>query len=64
MRRQRLQLDSLYVPASGHGFESWLDRFGDAHPEYFALQSDGKRGWNGSSGTAKICESSETVWRQ
>jgi len=63
-RRQRVQLDSLYAPAGGHGFSDWYDRFSKTHPEYFAMQSDGTRIWNDKPSNAKICESNPAVWDQ
>ncbi len=63
-RRQRVQLDSLYAPAAGHGFGDWYDRFSKTHPEYFAMQSDGTRTWKDKPANAKICESNPAVWNQ
>ena len=61
-RFQRLQLDSLdFNP--GHPFSGWWDRFHETHPEYFALQPDGRRG--GVDGrTVKLCVSNPAVWAQ
>ncbi|HPN85235.1 MAG TPA: DUF4838 domain-containing protein, partial [Victivallales bacterium] len=64
VRRQRVQLDSLYVPAAGHGFADWYDRFSKANPEYFAMQSDGTRTWNDKPYLAKLCDSNPAVWDQ
>ncbi|HPN83874.1 MAG TPA: DUF4838 domain-containing protein [Victivallales bacterium] len=63
--RQRLLLDSLYAPASGHGFGNWYERFYKTHPEYFALQPNGSRsGSDKNPSGAKICESNPAVWDQ
>lgn len=62
-RRQRVQLDSLSIPAS-HGFGDWWERFGATHPEYFALQPDGTRGNYPSAGNVKMCKSNPDVWAQ
>lgn len=62
-RRQRVKLDSLSIPAS-HGFGDWWERFGETHPEYFALQPDGTRGNYPSSRTVKMCKSNPAVWQQ
>jgi hypothetical protein len=43
VRRQRVQLDSLYAPSGGHGFTEWYASYHKTHPEYFALQSDGTK---------------------
>lgn len=70
VRRQRLQLDSAGAGASlldligGHGFGDWWERFGEEHPEYFALQPNGERnGFPGDRG-AKLCQSNPAVWDQ
>lgn len=63
VRRQRVQLDSLYAPISGHGFGSdWYERFHDTHPEYLALQPDGTRDYTGPN--PKVCDSNPEVWAQ
>lgn len=63
-RRQRLQLDSLYVPTTGPAFMDWHSRFHESHPEYFALQADGTREWHAMPQRAKLCESNPAVWKQ
>ncbi len=63
-RFQRLQLDSLFVLPSSHGFTDWWERFGESHPEYFALQPDGTRSGYPSPRTVKICQSNPDVWEQ
>ncbi len=63
-RMQRLQLGSLNLAPSSHGFTSWWERFGESNPEYFALQPNGERnGWPGPR-TVKICQSNPDVWQQ
>lgn len=63
VRRQRLQLDSLWLQ-SWHPLSYWWDEFHETHPEYFALQPDGTRsGWPGSH-AAKLCESNPEVWQE
>lgn len=64
VRRQRVQLDSLYAPAGGHGFADWHERFHVKYPEYFALQPDGTRKWKGKPEAAKICVSNPAVSEQ
>ncbi len=65
VRRNRLQLDSLYAPVGGHGFGDWWERFKDEHPEYFALQPDGTRGgFPAKVSNVKICETNPKVWDQ
>ncbi len=64
VRRQRVQLDSLYVPF-GHGFVDWYPRFFKTHPEYFALQPNGTRDDKGDRECdAKLCDSNPAVWDQ
>jgi len=63
-RRQRVQLDSLFVAVGGHGFGDWKTRFLKTHPEYFALQAGGERNQEGPATAAKICESNPAVWEQ
>lgn len=64
VRRQRVQLDSLYVPSGGHGFTEWYAAYHKTHPEYFALQSDGTREYKGEPRHAKICQTNPAVWEQ
>lgn len=64
VRRQRIQLDSLYAPSGGHGFTEWYSAFHKTHPEYFALQSDGTREYKGEPRHAKLCQSNPAVWEQ
>ena len=58
----------MYIRESmpfGHAFVSWNDRYHDTHPEYLALQKNGKRGTaNKGSRDAhymKLCVSNEDV---
>jgi hypothetical protein len=62
-RMQRLQLHSLDV-SGGHGFGDWWDRFHETHPDFFALQPNGKRDGHPGGRNAKICESNPAVWQQ
>ncbi len=64
VRRQRLQLDSLYTPSGGHGFTEWYATYHKTHPEYFGLQSDGTRIYRGEPRHAKICQSNPAVVEQ
>lgn len=64
VRRQRLQLDSLYTPSGGHGFTEWYTAYHESHPEYFALQSNGTRVYQGEPRHAKICQSNPAVVEQ
>lgn len=62
-RQQRLQLSSLELAPSSHGFTTWWDRFHETNPEFFALQPDGSRHWPNPR-TVKICQSNPDVWQQ
>ncbi|MCA1809922.1 MAG: DUF4838 domain-containing protein, partial [Lentisphaerae bacterium] len=62
-RYQRLLLDSLGMKIGGHSFPNWWGRFGETHPEYFALQPDGTRGWP-CGRTSKLCKSNPDVWQE
>ncbi len=61
-RLQRMLLDSancsyrIYVP-DGHWPLDW--KLHETHPEYFALQPDGTRGWQAYP---KVCKSNPAVW--
>ena len=61
VRRQRIQLDSLYTPSGGHGFTEWYATYHKTHPEYFGLQSDGTRVYKGEPRHAKLCQSNPAV---
>jgi len=67
-RLQRLTLDSsnLRGDPDGHAFGDWWERFHKTHPEYFALQPDGSRGYHPELGprTVKLCKSNPAVWDQ
>ena len=63
-RQQRLFLDSSgNLVQQDHAFDTWWDRFHEKHPEYFALQPNGKR-TNGypSPKKVKMCMSNPEVW--
>ncbi len=40
----------------GHSFTTWWERYGEAHPEWFAMRPDGQRPTTGGTGT-KLCVS-------
>lgn len=53
-------------PIGMHAFNSWPDRFGKTHPEYFAVQTDGKpmvKGGHGVGG-GHVCMSNPDVLKQ
>jgi hypothetical protein len=63
-RYQRVQLDSMDM-SGGHGFGDWWEKYGDAHPEYFAAAPDGGRtAVKPNVSNTKLCASNPDVWRQ
>jgi hypothetical protein len=46
-RRMKLQISSQ--PTYGHSFTKYWEKYGDKHPEWFALGENGERGINGFS---------------
>lgn len=62
-RFQRILLDTLDVPA-GHGFGDWWGKYSKDHPDYFALQPNGKRDGYPGTNRAKLCDSNPKVWDQ
>ena len=61
-RRNRLG-GSAPDPIAMHTFVDWVDKFGKDHPEYFALQPDGKRKVNKDSGV-HLCMTNPDVIRE
>jgi hypothetical protein len=63
-RFQRVQLDSMDM-SGGHGFGDWWDKYGAAHPDYFAAAPDGSRkAVKPSVSNTKLCASNPRVWQQ
>ncbi len=60
---QRLALYS-YPLQCGHGFTDWWEKYGETHPEYFALQANGTRTPVREGSTVKLCISNPGVWTQ
>lgn len=49
----------------GHGFGKYWERFGEQHPEWFALQTDGKRGpVDTRTNLVQLCVSNPELWKQ
>ncbi|MBM4047049.1 MAG: DUF4838 domain-containing protein, partial [Planctomycetes bacterium] len=48
----------------GHAFTTWWQRYGQEHPEYFALQPNGQRGPHHprAADTVKMCVSEPKLW--
>ncbi len=57
----RLNGRSSHVLPRDHAYNDWSDRYGEAHPEYFALQPDGTRA---RGRDVKLCVSNPDVARQ
>lgn len=63
-RRQRLKLHS-YPFGGGHAYTDWWEKYGETHPEYFALQPDGTRHPDPKRvKDVKLCMSNPGVWKQ
>lgn len=51
--------------AAGHAFNDWWERYGESHPDYFALRADGTRTPHAGRGMyAKLCVSNPDVATQ
>ncbi len=61
---QRMRLGQHDTPPWGQAFETWWKRYGSTHPEYFALNPDGKRGPLSASkpDRVKMCVSNPDLW--
>lgn len=62
-RFQRIELTS-YPFRAGHAYTNWWERFGETHPEWFAMNSDGKRGASKRIKDVKLCVSNPEVAQQ
>jgi len=63
-RFQRVQLDSMDM-TGGHGFGDWWEKYGAAHPDYFAAAPDGSRtAVKPRESNTKLCASNPKVWQQ
>ncbi len=51
-------------PIGMHSFNQWPGRFAKDHPEYFAIQPDGKPLLNASNGGGHVCFSNPDVLKQ
>jgi hypothetical protein len=51
-------------PIGMHSFNKWPERFAKDHPEYFAVQPDGKPLLNASNGGGHVCLSNSDVLKQ
>lgn len=58
---QRMQLGSLDINFS-HYFHNWWEKYGQHHPEYFAMLPNGKREPKFGANRVKICQSNPAVW--
>ena len=50
--------------ASGHSFGDYWERFGESHPEWFAMGPDGSRDQGRSPGRARLCVSNPDLVAQ
>jgi len=58
----RMNTGARFPFAFGHNFAGWWDKYGRAHPEYFALQPDGTR--TQRPPRERLCESEPRLWNQ
>lgn len=68
---RRMRLGRATILNFGHAFTSWWERYGEEHPEYFALHSDGVDGDaparvppHGNARVIKMCVSQPALWDQ
>ena len=62
---QRMRLGQHDTPPWGQAFSTWWERYGTTHPEYFALNPNGKRGPLSASkpDRVKMCVSNPALWQ-
>ena len=62
---QRMRLGQHDAPPWGQAFSTWWKRYGATHPEYFALNPDGRRGPLSPSkpDRVKMCVSNPDLWQ-
>lgn len=61
---ERQKCGSSLALAYGHAFGDWWEKYGQTHPEYFALQPDGSRSQQASPQRSRLCLSNPAVIRQ
>lgn len=60
--RNRMQKVAGVDLRAGHAYDRWVARFGESHPEYFAVQPCGQRAPDAKrAGDVKLCHSSPAV---
>lgn len=65
--RRRMRMGSPTIDFKyGHAFTKWWAKYGETHPEYFAMNKNGKRGPSGKSRAdrVKLCVSNPDLARQ
>ncbi len=60
----RHRLGGSFVGSYGHAYGSYWERFGEEHPEWFALQPDGTRDQSSAPGRARLCVSNRELIEQ
>ncbi|MFA6931100.1 MAG: DUF4838 domain-containing protein, partial [Lentisphaeria bacterium] len=60
---QRHQFSRAQMPPVGHTFQNWWKEYGSAHPEWFMLNAEGKRGPNSGDTVAPMCVSNPDLQR-
>ncbi len=60
---QRHCFSQAQMPSVGHTFQNWWKEYGESHPEWFMLNSEGKRGPNAGDTVAPMCVSNPELHR-
>lgn len=59
---RRMRLGQRMEINGGHAFAGWWERYGQAHPEWFALQPDGTR--TQTPVRERLCKSNPALWEE
>lgn len=60
---QRHCFSRAHMPPVGHTFQNWWKEYGESHPDWFMLNSEGKRGPNAGDTVAPMCVSNPELHR-
>lgn len=58
LKRMRMGNRSVYLPFS-HAFSKWWETYGNEHPDWFAVNANGKRAPMGAADRIKMCVSNQ-----
>ena len=59
---RRMRLGQRIEIHGGHAFAGWWDKYGEKHPEWFALQPDGTR--TQTPERERLCKSNPALWAE